>query len=343
MVPSPLQGMRVTQVAEHYLAGLAARARARTVRESRAILKRVIRQLSVETVAEITRARVKVWRLSVLASGASNKTVNNQLAVLLAALACAVEDELIDSHPLAGLKALPVGPRHQRRRPRALAEWEIAQLLVAMAEIDAEASRSALRVPQAIIVRVLLETGARWGELTLATWADIDLAGETITFRPETTKTDHMRAIPLRTETARELELYRLACARVLGSMPAARDPIFLSPMGRPWTSGANFRKILGVAYERAGLLERDAAGRLRSRDGHALNVHTLRHTCCTRLLAAAVPVPVVQAVMGHASPQMTLRVYAHLRAESARAYLAALPVPGGAAQDRRPDFGREA
>lgn len=266
--------------------------------------------------------------------------------MLLAALACAVDDELIPAHPLAGFEALPVGPRHQRRRPRALADWELEKLLSAVAEMDAKTGSRGPRIPQAIVVRVLFETGARWGELPLATWADLDLAGETLTFRAETTKTDTLRAIPILPETARELERYRLDCARILGAMPAARDRIFLSPTGRPWTNAApNFRRrILGPAYERAGLLEPDEAGRLRSRDGYALNVHTLRHTCCTRLLTAAVPVPVVQAVMGHASPQMTLRVYAHLQAEAARGFLGTLPKVGkrrdvaGPLPDKLPD-----
>lgn len=321
--------MSLETVACHYLAILRSRARPRTVKESAAILGRLIPELGAATVAELTRARVAEWRRRRLEAGASNKTVNNQLAVLLAALACAVELELIATNPLVGLRSLPVGPRHQRRRPRALAEWEIAKLLAALADMDENPPpEQCPRVPQELLVRVLLETGARWGELTLATWADIDTAGATLALRAENTKTDSERAIPLRRETCEALATYRLECARILGTMPTSAAPIFLSPKGRPWTSGSNFRKILGVAYERAGLLVRDERGRLRSRDGHALHVHTLRHTCCTRLLAAAVPVPIVQAVMGHASPQMTLRVYSHLRAESARSFIEAHGVP---------------
>ena len=295
------------------------------------MLARVVQELGAETVGDLSRAKVQAWRERRLAGGASNKTVNNLLAVLLAALACAVGSELIQTHPLAGIRALPVGPRHQRRRPRALAEWEIARVLTALASMDADQPpEQRPRVPQALLVRVLLETGARWGELTLATWADVDTARATMTFRAETTKTERERAVPLRRETAADLVAYRLACAGVLGAMPSSNAPVFLSPKGRPWASGSNFRKVLRAAYGRAGLLVRDGTGRLRSRDGHALNVHTLRHTCCTRLLAAGVPVPVVQAVLGHASPQMTLRVYSHLKAEAARQYLIGVPVLGG-------------
>lgn len=321
--------MRLADIVELYRSELVARARPRTVKESAAILARIVRELGAEIVADLSRAKVKAWRERRLAAGSSNKTVNNHLAVLLAALACAIQCDLIQTNPLAGLRALPVGPRHQRRRPRALAEFEIVKLLAAMATMDANPPpEQRPRVPQELLVRVLLETGARWGELTLATWADVDTSAAVLTLRAENTKTEAERAVPLRRDTCERLVAYRLECAAVTGAMPPASAPIFLSPKGRPWTSSSNFRKVLGAAYERAGLLERDDRGRLRSRDGHALHVHTLRHTCCTRLLTAGVPVPIVQALLGHASPQMTLRVYSHLKAESARAFVEACGVP---------------
>jgi integrase len=382
--------MRLEDVAEQYRAALVSRARPRTVKESAAILVRVIEELGVETVGDLSRAKVRAWRDRRVAGGASNKTINNALATLLAALACAVESEQIQTHPLAGLKSLPVGPRHQRRRPRALAEWEIAQVLAALAAMDAEGSSEARssasewltvaeaaelagvsavaiyrrarrdgwalarsdrrgravqvvqssvvqaafgarrrKVPQEILVRALLETGARWGELTLATWADLDDGAALLTLRAENTKTEVERSIPIRRETCERLVAYRLECAELTGTMPPASGRIFLSPKGQPWGDSTNFcKRVLRVAYERAGLLERDANGRLRSRDGYALHVHTLRHTCCTRLFNAGAEVPHVQQMLGHASPQMTLRIYTHMKAEGARAFVEAAALP---------------
>lgn len=326
--------MRLEEAVGNYLEELAARARPRTVRESRSILARIVAELGVASVEELSRGRVKAWRARRLLEGASNKTVNNHLAALMAALAGAVESELIPSHPLLGMRALPVGPRHQRRRPRALEEWEITKLMAALVEMDEHPPpEQCPRIPQALLVRVLLETGARWGELTAATWADIDCTAGTLVLRAENTKTDTERAVPIRGDTCLQLVDYRRKCGEILGAMPGQNSRVFLSPHGRPWTSGSNFRKVLRAAYERAGLLERDDHGRLRSRDGHALHVHTLRHTCCTRLLAAGVPVPIVQALLGHASPQMTLRVYSHMRAESAREFIEGLGTPGQAAK----------
>jgi integrase len=333
--------MRLVDIVAQYLADLATRARPRGVEESRSILERVVRELDVDNLGQLTRPKVMAWRQQRLAAGSSHKTVNNLLAVLLAALSLCVRLEQIPANPLHGLRSLPVGARHQRRRPRALSEWEIARLLAAAGEIDREtadyqAARRTIdqgskgrsyaervrapRIQQAILVRTLIETGARWGELTLATWGDLDEPAATLTFRAENTKTERERTVPLRADLLEDLRSYRLILAEVAGNMPAAHHPIFLSPEGKPMTRGtSNFRRFLGLAYERAGLLRRDERGRLRSADGRALNVHTLRHTCCTRFARAGAPLPVAQAMLGHASPAMTAKVYTHVVAEDAR------------------------
>ena len=45
-----------------------------------------------------------------------------------------------------------------------------------------------------------------------------------------------------------------------------------------------------------------------------AIRLHDLRHTHATLLLAAGEPVKVVSERLGHASPMITLTVYAHVR-----------------------------
>lgn len=44
---------------------------------------------------------------------------------------------------------------------------------------------------------------------------------------------------------------------------------------------------------------------------------HALRHSCATALLEAGVDIRYVQALMGHASIQMTSDIYGHLRPDA--------------------------
>ena len=44
-----------------------------------------------------------------------------------------------------------------------------------------------------------------------------------------------------------------------------------------------------------------------------AIRLHDLRHTCASVLLSSGVPVKVVSERLGHASPSITLSIYAHV------------------------------
>ena len=52
--------------------------------------------------------------------------------------------------------------------------------------------------------------------------------------------------------------------------------------------------------------------------------IHDLRHTCASWLVSAAVPLRVVQEMLGHSSIQMTER-YAHLAPENLKAVVRVL------------------
>ena len=47
---------------------------------------------------------------------------------------------------------------------------------------------------------------------------------------------------------------------------------------------------------------------------------HILRHTGCTRLAEAGMDVKVLQVIMGHSDPAVTLRVYDHVDQERMQA-----------------------
>ena len=48
-----------------------------------------------------------------------------------------------------------------------------------------------------------------------------------------------------------------------------------------------------------------------------AIRLHDMRHGACSLLLAGGVPLEVVQMILGHASPEVTRKIYAHLMRKS--------------------------
>jgi integrase len=43
------------------------------------------------------------------------------------------------------------------------------------------------------------------------------------------------------------------------------------------------------------------------------VRLHDTRHGVCSLMLAGGVPIEIVQLILGHSSPEITRRVYAHL------------------------------
>lgn len=326
IVTAPDMGLDfpVERLACQYLAELRVRGSdPRTLWGFERSLSRLIRDLHLVCVRDVTRPKVIAWRQARSAEGVSNKTVNSELVPLKAALAFALYLGQIKAHPLAGMRALPCTGKHARRKPRALTEAEIPRVLKAAAEIDAEHPRW---IPREILVRTLVCTGARWGELTSTTWTDLDVAGSALNLREETTKTAVARQLPLDSILLGSLLSLRQFQARFLGVWPSADARIFLSPWGKVWTRNtANFMKYLEECYARAGIEKVDALGR------HA-TVHGLRHSHASRLARFGVPPAIAQQLTGHRSVQVLLGVYTHLATSDAKNAISLLPpiYPGG-------------
>lgn len=305
------------EVVDAYLGDLASRARPRTLHDARVMLARALAEMDARTVRQVSRARVVAWRARRVAAGVSHKTANTEVGFLHAALAYAVELGTIASNPIAGLRGLPVGPRHRRRIPRALNEFELARLVAAADRLDEAASG----LPYGPLLRALIGTGARWGELTAARWADIDWTRGSLTLRAENTKTQRTRTIPLEADLVETLAEYRGEIARRAGAEPEPGAVIFLASSGRPFGAGGinRFREWLYRAMGKAGIPKRDAAGRV-------FHVHALRHTFATRLARAGIPVQTCAALTGHRTVEILLTIYTHVEAEEARAAIEALP-----------------
>jgi integrase len=145
------------------------------------------------------------------------------------------------------------------------------------------------------LVRFLGLTGARISEALAARWGDIDGA----TLQIPDAKTDAgVRAVPLAPELRRTLAAIRLAAAH-----SGDDDPVFTTSSGAP-ADQYNFRKVFRAAAKRAGLVDADRRP--------WATPHKLRHTTASLLFEAGWTAAQVAAILGHADPSFTIRVYVH-------------------------------
>ena len=178
----------------------------------------------------------------------------------------------IEKNPTRGIRL--------NRRPgstRFLSREEVARLHRALDRRTGEGSRQ-----QADIVRLLLLTGCRRGEILGLRWSEIQADGLVLA----DSKTGPRR-VPLNSQAR-----------TILDRQPRTESPfVFPSPLN-PSRPRSRELSIWDRVRQEAGI--EDA------------RLHDLRHTHASHAVMNGVPVPVVSRMLGHSNVRMTLR-YAHL------------------------------
>jgi integrase len=325
------QSRPLAELMHLYIADLSTRAVEKHVVNARAQLEEIMSALRVERVRDLKPILVMQHRAQRVAEGASHRTANLQVNTLKAMLNWAVTTELIAQNPIGRVKGLPEGRGHKRCQRRAMTDEEIARFLVAAEKDDRKNEGIARgwsrtkgsrlralgaprpRVPQAPLWRAFLETGARYGELVRATWADVDLQERTLTLRAENTKSGRPRVIPLREILADQMATLREVHERVLGREPRQGDRIFRTPEGVAWCIPTNnIMRIFDRLLDAAKIERIDDQGK-------KLDIHALRHTFASRLARSGVGLSQVQRLLGHRDPKLTAQVYTHLDVDDLR------------------------
>lgn len=150
--------------------------------------------------------------------------------------------------------------------------------------------------------------GPRRGEALALAWSDMDLENGTATIRGTLQRHDHElhigetktrageRTIPLPASLVASLKRWR------------TRQLELKLKAGRRWEdSGLVFTTRWGTPIEPRNVLRKlDALM-------PGVTVHMLRHTAATFMIRGGVEITEVARILGHASPAITLRVYAHV------------------------------
>jgi integrase len=178
--------------------------------------------------------------------------------------------------------------RHREdKRKRYATPAELARLSTALAGLRDHGAADA--------VRLALLTGCRRGEALAAKWADFDLERAEWTKPGSTTKQKTTHHVPLSAAAVQLLaEMRERAADGAVYLFPARRTPHRLD-LDDAW----------GALRKAAKLGD--------------LRLHDLRHTYASILASAGQSLPVIGALLGHASPTTTAR-YAHLFSDPLRA-----------------------
>ena len=244
------------------------------------------------------------------------KTVNNVLSVLGKALKVAVKWKVIREMPCE------VGLVKVQKKEMQFYERDVLErLIVAAKKVDDRAE---------LVVLLGAEAGLRSGEMIGLEWGDLDFKAGRLTVnrnvykgKPGAPKGGRSRSVPMTLRLARALAPQRGTWPNRLA---AETSPVLWRVDDRkflrmdPWT----MRDWMERAQRLAGISTGEVhKGKHRgNRDRGRL--HVLRHTFCSHLVQAGVPVHVIKELAGHANLTTTMG-YMHLAKGSAEAAIEAL------------------
>jgi integrase len=244
--------------------------------------------------ARLQLVHLESWLAELERDGRSDWTRHQAATVLGTALRRAVKTKLIPFSPAADL----VKPRPKEREVEIYTEEEANRLL--------DSSRP--HRLHALYV-LALTAGMREGELLALHWPEVDFEGGAVkvvrTLRAA--KGGFSLEPPKSKRSRRTIDLPRVALDALhehrKRMLAEGRDvkagPVFVTRTGNFMSRSNLVRQVHRPMLHRAGLAER--------------KFHALRHTHASTLLARGRSIRAVSERLGHGSPELTLRVYAHL------------------------------
>lgn len=251
----------------------------------------------------LTRERVEGWLSELVRRDSHRRAIEQATETLRAMLSTAVAWDRMQANPVLRLRlpkvsGIPDAPAVER----VLSPDGISRMLAAAGTVRNET-----------MLRTAVEVGLRKGELIGLRWSDVDLearrvlvahsvwqgkAGARVTHSP---KSGHSRRVAISEKLAQQLAaLYR---ENVIDQGADAAGLVWPGLHGKPMGRSTPTR-LLDRVLKRANL------------EPDAVTIHGLRHTAAARAFARGVPLLTISRQLGHSSPAVTARVYAHLASD---------------------------
>lgn len=262
--------------AEEYRRDAEVRKRGWRVREQY-IVNRMKGKFGVRRLADLKPTDIRDYIQELADQGRKPATLNRHLQVIKHMGAMAIRWGMLAKNPAA---EIPLYHVHNWRQ-RILSPEEERRLLFECQNFSVYGVHQARHLHT--FVSIALHTGMRAGEIMSLRWADVDFPHRLI--RVFASKTQTERVIPM---NDRLTAILRGARKQAVGEFLVADEH------GRPMHS---VKRAFQSARKRAGLSD--------------VRIHDLRHTFASRLIDRGVPDRIVQKLLGHSTPGMTVR-YTH-------------------------------
>lgn len=278
-----------TEFAEEYRRDAEVRKRGWKIREQY-ILNRLLGKFGSRRLIDIRPVDIASYIQELADQKRKPATLNRHLQVIKHMASRAVGLGYLKKNPAS---EIPLYKVHNWRQ-RILSLEEERNLLLECQNFSAHGMHQARHLHT--FVCIALHTGMRAGEIMALRWTDVDFSQRTV--RVFASKTQTERVIPVNDRLA---TILRTTKKRANGAYVIADE------FGNPMHS---VRRAFQSARERAGLLD--------------VRIHDLRHTFASRLIDRGVPDRIVQKLLGHSTPGMTVR-YTHPSEDALRRAVASL------------------
>lgn len=269
-----------------------------TVRSNIKILNAIVGDVAAE---DMTYSRLEQLIDELKALGYAPGTVKRKMDAVSKVLRMATKWTGTDGKPLL-LSKPPIPPiRVANMKDRTLSPAEEAEVFAAIEKRRQDEPARAWRRFGGLI-RFLLDTGARLGEALDVGPADLSVVKDTagnevglVTFARYRTKNDKPRSVPLTNATLAVLKGLEGDLGVRKGTGKAVFFPIKEMTV---WYMWSNIREDLAKLGFDIG----------------DVTLHTLRHTCLSRLAQGGMDLIRLQIWAGHSDPKITAERYIHLR-----------------------------
>ena len=236
---------------------------------------RIKKAFGSKRLCDMTRREVQVFHTQLLEEKLAPATCDHYVKLMRAAFNHAVRWELMEKNPLSGIRLYSVDNRIEN-----VPDQESLGRLLKILQTDKNR-------PVCLIALYLLATGARLSEALNAKWAMTDRENRVWRIPASTSKSKRIRSVPLSD-----------AAMDVINQLQTEGkyDYLFVNvETGKPYT---NIHKAWHRMRLKAGL--------------PTLRLHDLRHCNASWMVSSGISLFVVQEILGHSDPKVTMR-YSHV------------------------------